>query len=1108
MQKSQKRKNLFRRIISIILALVMSVTGGKLVNFTKEVSADAGTITLYFIDNTEGNWVKNDDAVIQLVDNTNGHDYYDMIKVDNKTWSVTVPKSAYNITFNRLNSSKSIQWNSWSAGGRDSHNTYYADGAEYGHWEGDIVVREENYFHAGDVIYLDVSEFTAWENDNALMYANFSDASKVENGGNDINISSADKKIYNPKTVEIELADYIYAYVVTLEDEGAAKLRFWRGNSTTLWNCSIVLSYEDYVNGINCVKINNWNDTGKLITSEYSVDIKQDSDGDGLPDYYELIYGLDKNSIDSDNDGLTDAQEIYFTNSNPAKYDSLIEGVSDANVDNDNDGLTNGEEISIGTNPNLEDSDEDGLTDRYEIEVTFSDPNNSDTDGDTLTDGDDVALGFSPLIADTDENGILDCDEKSYQSISVTIKNDKKSEISSVQVSFEGTGYINSTTSVEDLYEKDIFVSDTVGLVGVPVEIKSTSEFDNATVCFCINEKLNDIDLSDLIVVWYDEENDRYIEQETVVDETNKTVSTEVNHFSKYMLVDKTEWFEAWRTEINYSSDSDNAYETVIAIDCSGSMQSNDADFEYIVKNTLYPGSSYSIITCYRKLAAENFVEAQKSNDKTGIVLFDSTATIACGLTNSISELKSAIERIYSDGGTSFDSAISTSLNMLINSAGTSEKMILLVSDGLSSINNSVIETAKENGIIINTVYIGGSSDNILLNEIAAQTGGEYFKAVTADELIDIYSQIAINQKIDSRDSDNDGLPDIFEMSGMRLSNGEIIYTDPTNPDSDGDGLLDGEEIDITPTFWLNTIFDELNLPISTSAYIFEMYSNPNKMDSDDDGLLDGSAVMNGTQKIAPKDTQPLISNGLRGLWQEQIRQIQSGTRVAHRLDSWYDYDPNISWDIREWNWSEMATGIGSRILQFKSDEKNIAVHSQFDTWQSFWGYNDLYDLAFHTGTGGNMEKIKYEFSCDGEQYVIWAWRGDYLNLGSGAEIGIYTNPKAYPVPYTPLRFEQWEVDKDCALSMKLYLYNYYSSVDIDNIFCWEPYEPQWWITGFNPSFNEPRVGDMVSIGVIDFEEDTEMYNKLKQSVSSNENKKYLIFDEDGHTVWFVWGNY
>ena len=58
-----------------------------------------------------------------------------MTKVDDTTWSVNVPESAYNITFNRYNQDKTIQWNSWSAGGRDSNNAYYADGSEYGHWD-------------------------------------------------------------------------------------------------------------------------------------------------------------------------------------------------------------------------------------------------------------------------------------------------------------------------------------------------------------------------------------------------------------------------------------------------------------------------------------------------------------------------------------------------------------------------------------------------------------------------------------------------------------------------------------------------------------------------------------------------------------------------------------------------------------------------------------------------------------------------------------------------------------------------------------------------------------------------------------------------------------
>lgn len=101
------------------------------------------------------------------------------------------------------------------------------------------------------------------------------------------------------------------------------------------------------------------------------------------------------------------------------------------------------------------------------------------------------------------------------------------------------------------------------------------------------------------------------MEQETHYDEINMSVSTEVNHFSKYMVVDKEEWFEAWNKEIKYPNSNNIVFDTVILIDCSGSMRTNDPDFEYSVKNTLYPGSSYQITTCYRKLASKNYVKAQ-----------------------------------------------------------------------------------------------------------------------------------------------------------------------------------------------------------------------------------------------------------------------------------------------------------------------------------------------------------------------------------------------------------------------------------------------------------------------------------------------------------------
>lgn len=224
-----------RKIVAYILLTAIMI-GCVQMDCSKVNAEDTeNTVILYFIDNTQEQWIKNDNAVMVLVDNTNGHICYDMTKQDDSTWTAQVPESATNITFNRYDSGKSTQWNSWSAGGREGKNAYYADGSEYGHWDNVTGEEEENYFHAGDIIYLDLSEFTSWENDNAVMYANFSDATKEQNSGNNIDASAwEDTGIYNPKVTDYEVSDHVYAYIVTKEDQGKEILRFWRGNDSTL----------------------------------------------------------------------------------------------------------------------------------------------------------------------------------------------------------------------------------------------------------------------------------------------------------------------------------------------------------------------------------------------------------------------------------------------------------------------------------------------------------------------------------------------------------------------------------------------------------------------------------------------------------------------------------------------------------------------------------------------------------------------------------------------------------------------------------------------------------------------------------------------------------
>lgn len=41
-------------------------------------------------------------------------------------------------------------------------------------------------------------------------------------------------------------------------------LRFWRGNSSTLWNESVELNYNDFSKGLNRVNVTGWDNSGYI----------------------------------------------------------------------------------------------------------------------------------------------------------------------------------------------------------------------------------------------------------------------------------------------------------------------------------------------------------------------------------------------------------------------------------------------------------------------------------------------------------------------------------------------------------------------------------------------------------------------------------------------------------------------------------------------------------------------------------------------------------------------------------------------------------------------------------------------------------------------------
>ena len=124
-------------------------------------------------------------------------------------------------------------------------------------------------------------------------------------------------------------------------------------------------------------------------------------------------------TLDTDGDGMPDAYEIA---------NILDPNVNDAALDPDNDLLSNLGEYQRGTNPHDNDSDDDGLLDGAETNTglyvnsgnTGTNPLDPDTDDDTLLDSVETATGTwvsltnrgtSPFRTDTDGDGFADAVE-------------------------------------------------------------------------------------------------------------------------------------------------------------------------------------------------------------------------------------------------------------------------------------------------------------------------------------------------------------------------------------------------------------------------------------------------------------------------------------------------------------------------------------------------------------------------------------------------------------------------------------------------------------------------------------------------------------------------
>ena len=192
------------------------------------------------------------------------------------------------------------------------------------------------------------------------------------------------------------------------------------------------------------------------------LDTDDDGIADGVEDYcgtdpydnsetpsFEDLEDTDEdgvlNCVDGDDDGdsvddvvelecKTDPRDVTDFPTSDQLLDTDKDGALDcSDLDDDNDGLEDTEELALGTEPLDQDSDDDGLSDGKEVNVTTTDPLSNDSDGDGIIDGvelgvaegtkdstgytgdQDPSTATDPKNPDTDDDGVIDGEEDANQ---------------------------------------------------------------------------------------------------------------------------------------------------------------------------------------------------------------------------------------------------------------------------------------------------------------------------------------------------------------------------------------------------------------------------------------------------------------------------------------------------------------------------------------------------------------------------------------------------------------------------------------------------------------------------------------------------------------------
>ncbi len=559
---------------------------------------------------------------------------------------------------------------------------------------------------------------------------------------------------------------------------------------------------------------------------------------DLLPAFMKYLIGGDPTKVDSNGNGLTDYFEFTYLNVMNVGSNSSTE-MALPNQDPDNDGLTNIQEQSSGTNPKMADTDGDGLSDGYEVNVSHTDPLSSDSDNDGLDDGTELKLGTNPNNQDSNSNGILDGNE-TYTSAASNIT-------LGINVSINGIGDMSKRVMITQ--ETSDYYTNNSALSSQLVHVDVNNSFNYAVVSMNYDPRIV-TDPANYSLCYYNETYGLFLPVNSTVDPVNHTISANVTHLSMWGIFNLSTLANIYSTMASFNEQ--------IAGYVSGSANIpqntvNDPNAPITVTKTYTVDQKTNSVIVGDSVSFSNVGTTVQGNNSTPppSPTSDYSVTVTMNLYGATNwfdngaSFPAGVYQINATGWYSHWSPVPSTMGCLDQGpdpvSGLSQPVCMYAWSNRG--NNYKYANVQDKDRMGMHVKYGSNDSPVYAIRIVPGTlqftsnGGpigmwDYDDVYPDNTYNCTYILSYVNQtarSLNMNDSDGDGLPDDLETHGWMDIQSHIHVTDPYTSDSDGDGLSDGQEAGA----W--TVMNGLKY--------FQIVSDPNNADSDNDGLSDYDEV-------------------------------------------------------------------------------------------------------------------------------------------------------------------------------------------------------------------------------------------------------------------------